>query len=48
MRKVTHFMLTDWDTDGFCSEPKAVMKMIDQLLIAQRRTGNKPIVMHGM
>ena len=48
MRKVTHFMMTNWTADGLCIEHKAVMKMIDQLFIAQRRTGNKPIVVHGV
>lgn len=48
MKRVTHFMMDNWTNDGTCSEPTAVMKMIDQLLIAQRRTGNKPIVIHGM
>ena len=48
MRTVTHFMMTNWTAAGTCTEPKAVMKMIDQLLIAQRRTGNKPIVIHGV
>lgn len=48
MRKVTHFMMNNWNRDGTCEEPKAVMKMIDQLYIAQRRTGNQPIVVHGM
>ncbi len=48
MRKVTHFMMTNWADDGTCQEPKNLMKMIDQLFIAQRRTGNKPLVIHGM
>lgn len=48
MRTVTHFMMDNWKTDGTCEEPRAIMKMIDQLFIAQRRTGNKPVVVHGM
>ncbi len=48
MRKVVQFQMTNWSRDGICSDPKTVMKMIDQLLIVQRRTGNKPILIHGV
>ena len=45
--KVTLFQMSCWTPDGLCTSPPAIMAVIEQVLVIQRRTGNKPIVVHG-
>ena len=45
--KVTQFQMSGWTAEGLCTSPSAVMAVIEQVLVIQRRTGNKPIVVHG-
>ena len=47
VHKVTQFQLANWNTDGTCSNPQTLIDVIDQMNSIQRRTGNKPIVVHG-
>lgn len=47
MRKVTQFHMTNWTDEGVCTNPPAIMKIIEELFLIQRRTGNKPVVIHG-
>jgi hypothetical protein len=44
---VTQFQVDEWSAEGLCSNPQALIHVIDQMGVAQRRTGNKPIVVHG-
>ena len=45
--KVTQFQMSCWTADGLCTSPPAIIAVIEQVLMIQRRTGNKPIVVHG-
>ena len=45
--KVTQFQMSCWTTEGLCTSPPAIMAVLDHVLVIQRRTGNKPIVVHG-
>ena len=45
--KVTQFQLEQWSTEGLCSNPQALVGIIDQMSVVQRRTGNKPYIVHG-
>ena len=45
--KVTQFQMSYWTAEGLCTSPPAIMAVIEQVLVIQRRTGNKPIVVHG-
>ena len=47
VQKVTQFQVEQWSTEGLCSNPKALIDVIDQMGVVQRKTGNKPIVVHG-
>ena len=47
MRRVIQFQMAGWSQDGVCINPVAFMKLLDKLMIAQRRTGDKPIIVHG-
>ena len=40
--------MTNWTDEGLCDNPKAIMQIIDEVFLIQRRTGNKPIVVHGV
>ena len=46
VHKVTQFQLEQWN-EGLCSNPQALVGVIDQMSVIQRRTGNKAIVIHG-
>ena len=39
--------MKQWNGEGLCSDPKALIYVIDQMNEIQRKTGNKPIVIHG-
>ena len=45
--KVTQFQMSCWTPEGLCTSPPAIMAVIENVLVIQRRTGNKPIVVHG-
>ena len=45
--KVTQFQMSCWTPEGLCTSPPAIMAVIEHMLVIQRRTGNKPIVVHG-
>ena len=45
--KVTQFQMSCWTPEGLCTSPSAIMAVIEHMLVIQRRTGNKPIVVHG-
>ena len=45
--KVTQFQMSCWTPEGLCTSPPAIMAVIEQVLVVQRRTGNRPIVVHG-
>ena len=47
VQKLTQFQVDQWSADGLCSNPQALVHVIDQMGVAQRRTGNKPIVVNG-
>ena len=47
VQKLTQFQVDQWSAEGLCSNPQALVHVIDQMGVAQRRTGNKPIVVHG-
>ena len=45
--KVTQFQMSCWTPEGLCTSSPAIMAVIENVLVIQRRTGNKPIVVHG-
>ncbi len=47
MRKVVQLQMAGWSQDGVCINPVALMKILDKLMITQRRTGDKSIIVHG-
>ena len=47
VQKVTQFQLSGWTPDGLCTNTRAIIDIIEQVGGVQRRTGNKPIVIHG-
>ena len=48
VQKVTQFQVEHWNGEGMCSNSRALIDVIDQMGVVQRRNGNKPIVAHGM
>jgi protein tyrosine phosphatase len=46
--KVTQFQLSGWSEEGLCTEPRAILELIEHVAATQRRTGNNPIVVHGI
>ena len=47
VQKVTQFHIENWSGEGMCSNSRALIDVIDQMGVVQRRSGNKPIVVHG-
>ena len=47
VHKMTQYQVKEWTAEGVGSNKRAVVDIIDQLSVVQRRTGNKPIVVHG-
>lgn len=47
LNKVTQFQLKDWRSDGTCSNLGTLIEVIDHMAVAQRRSGNRPILVHG-
>ena len=46
--KVTQFQLKGWSDDGLCTEPRALLELIEHVGAVQRKTGNNAIVVHGV
>ena len=46
-RQVVHFQVTVWSEDDVCSSPSTLVEAIHHIQAAQRKSGNKPIVVHG-
>ena len=44
---MTQFQLQQWRAEGLCSNPQALIDVIDKMGVVQRRTGNKAIAVHG-
>lgn len=47
-QKVTQFQLSGWTEEGLCTDGRAILELIELVAATQRRTGNNPIVIHGM
>jgi len=47
VHKVTQFQMSCWTPEGLCTSPHAIIDIIEQVLVIQRKTGNRPIVVHG-
>ena len=45
-QQVSQFHITNWAPDGSCPSLKTVTDVIDEVGKVQRRTGNRPIVVH--
>ena len=45
---MTQYQLSGWSEEGLCQEPQAILELIERVAATQRRTGNNPIVVHGM
>jgi len=43
---MTQFHITCWEADGHCSNLRCVVDVIEAMTKVQRRTGNKPILVH--
>ena len=43
---MSQFHITNWASDGSCSNLKTVIDVIEEVSKVQRRTGNRPIVVH--
>ena len=41
---MTQFQWEQWNTGGLCSNPQALVGVINQMSIVQRKCGNKAIV----
>ena len=44
--QVTQMHITNWAPDGSCPNLKAIIDVIDEVGKVQRKTDNKPIVVH--
>lgn len=45
--QVVQFQIPVWAADGTCMAPLILVDTIHQIAVAQRKSGNKPIVVHG-
>ena len=43
---MTQFHITCWTPDGYCSNLRAVVDVIEEVAKVQRRTANKPLFLH--
>ena len=43
---MTQFHVTNWSSDGTCSNLKVLTDVIEEVAKVQRRTGNNPILVH--
>ena len=44
--QVTQFHIRNWNPQGKCSNPQTIISVIEEVSKVQRRTDNKPIVIH--
>ena len=44
--QLTQFQIQNWDPQGRCSNPQAITAVVEEVFKVQRRTDNKPIVVH--
>lgn len=44
---MTQYQVGHWTAEGLNSKPRTIIEVIDDIIVVQRRTGNKPIVVHG-
>ena len=47
LQKVVQFQLKGWTAEGLCSNPGMLIEVIDHMTVIQRKSGNKPILVHG-
>jgi len=47
VHKMTQFQMSCWTPEDLCTSPRAIVDIIEQVLVIQRRTGNRPVVVHG-
>ena len=45
-RQVTQFQILNWSSQGKCSCPQTIITVVEEVNKVQRRTDNKPIVVH--
>ena len=48
VQKLHQYQIHEWNGEGVCYNPQAVVDVIAQVGVVQRQSGNKPIVVHGM
>ena len=44
--QVTQFHIRNWNPQGKCSNPQIIITVMEEIYKVQRRTDNKPIVVH--
>ena len=44
--QVTQFQILNWNSQGKCSYPQTIITVVEEVNKVQRRTDNKPIVVH--
>ena len=44
--QVTQFQILNWNSQGKCSCPQTIITVVEEVNKVQRRTDNKPIVVH--
>ena len=44
--EVTQFQILNWSSQGKCSYPQTIITVVEEVNKVQRRTDNKPIVVH--
>lgn len=45
--KVTQYQIGRWTVEGLNSKPSAILEVVAKLSVVQRRTGNRPMLIHG-
>ena len=44
---MVQFQLKGWTSDGTCVNPDVIIEVLDRISVVQRKSGNKPILVHG-
>ena len=44
---MVQFQIPVWAANGTCTAPLILVDTLHQITVAQRKSGNKPIVVHG-
>ncbi|CAI8018482.1 Receptor-type tyrosine-protein phosphatase epsilon [Geodia barretti] len=47
-QKVTQYQVSSWSEEGLAQDNRALLELIEKVAATQRRTGNNPIVVHGV